>query len=334
MVKVSVIVPAYNIERYVKECIKSIQNQTLKDIEIIIVNDGSKDKTKAIIEKLGENDSRIKIINKKNEGLLAARGTGIKNSSGKYIINIDGDDWIEEDCVEKMYDTLEKTNADMVMCDFTECYLHKKLSGTSGKFEKLNKDEYIRRFLIGDISCYIWTRMIKRELLLDIDFGIGISLGEDTYLNIELMDKINTIVKVDKNLINYRVRSSSLSKKYDDSIYDIWKIISVLKEKDFIRNNKKFRCELDMFIYEHVFVGRILDKVNFNSKIHKNMYEMYKAQNIQIYDNKYFKDNVSNKHKILTYAFLSSYDLGIKVNKIIRKVQKGIGRNGCLESYQ
>lgn len=333
MVKVSVIVAAYNVEKYIWECVCSIRKQTLRDIEIIVVNDGSTDGTRGILEKLSRLDNRIKIINKNNGGILAARGTGYKASRGKYILFIDGDDWIEETCCEEMYCALESTNADIAMCDFSERYVHNFLIGRSGDFNQIGKEEYIKGFLIGNISCYIWTRMIHRELMEGIDFEKKISLGEDTYINIELMNKINNVVRIDKPLINYRIRCGSLTKKYDDSIYDIWKIIKCAKEKDFIALNHEFSEEFDMFIYNNVIIGRILDKVNFNKKIHKKMYDMYKEMNVDILNNKYFKNNVSIKHKILTYMFFINYTLGKFTNSVIRLLQKIIGNRRRLELY-
>lgn len=133
MKKISVIVPVYNTEKYIKKCIRSIIEQTLKEIEIIIVNDGSKDKSLEIIKDLMKQDRRIKLINKENEGVSSARNSGIKMAKGKYIQFIDSDDWIEKEFLEKMYDFAEKENVDIVVSDYYEDYSNGKIKIKKGK---------------------------------------------------------------------------------------------------------------------------------------------------------------------------------------------------------
>ena len=115
--KVSIIVPVYNAEKYLERCVNSLRNQTLKDIEIIVVNDGTKDDSIKLIEE-NFNDNRIKIFNKENGGLASARNFGIKKAKGEYLFFVDSDDFIETDCLLDMYNVAKKNKTDLVICDY------------------------------------------------------------------------------------------------------------------------------------------------------------------------------------------------------------------------
>lgn len=118
--KVSVIVPVYNVEEYIRECIKSIQVQTYSNLEIIVVNDGTKDKSIEIIKDLIKTDSRIRVISQPNQGLSAARNTGIENASGKYVAMIDSDDKIKPDFIKHLFDVADSQSADIVRGSFRD----------------------------------------------------------------------------------------------------------------------------------------------------------------------------------------------------------------------
>ena len=123
MVKVSVIVPAYNVEGYINDCLESLVNQTLKEIEIIVVNDGSTDRTSEIISKFSAKDSRMKIINQENQGLSAARNNGMQQATGEYIGFVDSDDYIDLDFYEKLYEAAKTNDADISVASILK---HKK----------------------------------------------------------------------------------------------------------------------------------------------------------------------------------------------------------------
>lgn len=133
MKKISVIVPVYNVEKYIEKCMRSIMEQTLEEIEIIIINDGSPDRSLDVINKLMKEDQRIQVITKKNGGLSSARNMGIKIATGKYIQHIDGDDWVEKDFLKSVYEFAEKENLDIVVSDYCEDYFDGKKKIKKGK---------------------------------------------------------------------------------------------------------------------------------------------------------------------------------------------------------
>ena len=126
MTKISIIVPVYNAEKYIGRCLHSLINQTLKDIEIIVIDDGSKDNTNKILQKYKD---RIKIIKQKNSGVATARNKGLEIATGEYIYFVDSDDWIEKDTLEKLYSKAIDNNYDCVMCNFWYINDNKKWSG-------------------------------------------------------------------------------------------------------------------------------------------------------------------------------------------------------------
>ena len=137
--EISIIVPIYNAEKFLPEAIESLINQTFKDIEIILVNDGSPDGSQKICEKYAEKDERIIVVNKENGGLADARNAGMKVATGKYIMFLDADDMFEPDSCENMYKVIEKNNADYVIGNYQNCYE----DGTLWEKPVFNKEKYI-----------------------------------------------------------------------------------------------------------------------------------------------------------------------------------------------
>ena len=153
---VSIIIPAYNAEKYIEQCIDSIISQTYKNIEVIIVNDGSTDNTLAICEKYAKEDKRIKIVKKKNEGVSKARNDGIKIATGKYIMFIDSDDYIDDDYIEIMHKNIVEKKADLVVSNYT-----RDKNGVKEKiyFDLKNNDDIIMNYIIDYAQA--WENQIQ-----------------------------------------------------------------------------------------------------------------------------------------------------------------------------
>ena len=157
MPKVSVIIPVYNVEDYIDRCLKSVIEQTLEDIEIIIVNDGSTDDSKKIIEKyINQYPNKIIYLEKENGGLSSARNFAIPYAKGEYIAFLDSDDYIEPEMYEQMYNKAIKENADLVECDFIWEYPNKKKSDIG--MEYTNKKEAIEKARV-----VAWNKLYRRE---------------------------------------------------------------------------------------------------------------------------------------------------------------------------
>lgn len=222
---ISVIVPIYMIDRYVGICIESIINQTYKNLEIILVDDGGKDRCPEICDLYKRKDDRIKVIHKPNGGLVSARKAGLQESNGLYISYVDGDDWIGPGFIEGLYTAASTSNADMVCAGFTRDLFNKSASFLnaipSGVYggEKL---KYLWKNMLSTgsyyrpgISTYVWNKLFKREILLEPQSRVDnrISIGEDGAVTYPALLKCKTVAVIDNVAYHYRQREDSMLKQ-------------------------------------------------------------------------------------------------------------------------
>lgn len=215
---ISVIVPVYNVENYISECLDSIINQTYKKLEIILVDDGSTDKSGDICEEYKIKDNRIKIIHQKNAGLSDARNAGIDIATGKYIQFIDSDDYIDKDMIETLYKLIVENNADISICSnyilkdgITSCEC-------SNKKYIYNRKEALKEILIDEaIRSYAWNKLFKKELFDDIKFPSK-KVFEDVLTIPKLFEKSDKIVFVDIPKYYYRQRDGSILHKQTNEL--------------------------------------------------------------------------------------------------------------------
>ncbi len=220
MPKVSVIVPVYNVEKYLKRCINSLLNQTLQDIEIIFVDDGSTDSSKIIIEKyLNLHREKIKYYYKENGGLSSARNYGIPYARGEYIAFLDSDDYIEPTMYEEMYNIAKKENSDMVECDFIWEYSDKQ-KYDCGQIYNSKKEALEKARVVA------WNKLIKREILEKekIEFPFGLRY-EDVEFFYKLVPSLNKISFVKKFFIHYVQRDNSIVNTQNSKTMDIFKVL-------------------------------------------------------------------------------------------------------------
>lgn len=213
---VSVIVPVYNVERYLKKCIESIINQTYKNLEIFLVDDGSTDNSGKICDEYAKKDNRINVIHKENKGVSSARNAGINEAKGEWIAFIDADDWIEENYIEELLKNTSK-EIDIVQCGYYRVVANNKESiNCDGNDEVRNKEE----FLIGCLNpqmayglCH--TKIIRKSKIKDIRFDEEIVVCEDALFNIELSENVNRVKIIKIPLYNYHIHQDSVVRKYD-----------------------------------------------------------------------------------------------------------------------
>ena len=246
MVKVSIIVPVYNVQGYLPACLNSLIKQNLRDIEIICVNDGSTDNSLEILENFARKDKRIKVIDKQNEGPGIARNIGIKEAKGEYIGFVDPDDRIGLDMYEKMYNQAKKLGSDIVICDFIK---YQEWTGKSWKHNFFIKaknsmqDEplYIKsgvnmeRKDIYDTllisPCYSWNRLYRTSLLKDNDILFSEKrCYEDCIFILKSHIKANMISYISEPLYIYRLRKTSLLRSQNKRYYDLFETINDLKD--------------------------------------------------------------------------------------------------------
>ena len=221
MPKISIIVPVYNVEKYIAKCLKSLTLQTLQGIEIIIVNDGSLDRSIDIIEKyVKENPTKIKYYEKKNGGLSTARNYGLEYATGEYIAFLDSDDYVEINMYEEMYNLAKKENADMVECDFIWEWEYGKKVYDKRREYKTKEDMMKKPRVVA------WNKIYKREILNKnkIRFPEGL-IYEDMEFFYKLLPHLNKISYINKYFVHYIQRKDSISNKQTKKIEDIFKIL-------------------------------------------------------------------------------------------------------------
>ena len=262
MPKVSVIIPVYNVEAYLKQCLDSVINQTLKDIEIILVDDESPDNCPKICDDYAKKDKRIKVIHQKNKGLSGARNTGMEFATGEYIAFIDSDDWIEKTMLRTLFSTAEKHNSDVAVCNVNLCYPSGKVENKKyWRYEKISQlytEDIYSEFLIS--PCWSCNKIYKKNILdkLNLKFIENI-LYEDVPFFTELFLNIQKISFVPEYFYNYRLeRDGAITVKPSVKQLDISKVRDIVSE--ILKNNKASKI-----IYE-----------NFNDWTFWNYIWMYK----------------------------------------------------------
>lgn len=209
---VSIIVPIYNVEKYLVECIKSLINQTYRNLEIILINDGSIDDSVKICEQYIEQDNRIILINKKNGGSASAKNEGLKVAKGDYITFVDSDDFIESDMIEYMVNTIKKYNADIVQCSFTNLYKNtEKFKQDTIVEQKISSKDFLELFLTKWDSSLFWNKLFKREVIENVFFKEGRCI-DDEFFTYKCVINSKSIVTSNKIVYNYRMRRSGVMK--------------------------------------------------------------------------------------------------------------------------
>ena len=240
MPKVSVIVPVYNVEKYIEKCLDTLVIQTLEDIEIILVNDGSTDSSKEKIQAYINQYSNIKYLEKENGGLSSARNFGMKYASGEYIAFLDSDDYVEKNMYEDMYTVAKQNDSDMVECDFIWEYPNKRKMDKGIIYN--NKKEAIEKARV-----VAWNKLIKREILEKekIIFPEGLRY-EDVEFFYKLVPYLNKISFVKKYLVHYVQREDSIANTQDIRTKEIFNVLDnvlLYYRKEEIYDNYKEELE-------------------------------------------------------------------------------------------
>lgn len=222
MPEVSIVIPVYNAERFLWACIDSIQAQTFKDWEVILVDDGSTDSSPAICDRIVRNDKRFSVIHKENGGVSNARNDGIEAATGKYLMFVDADDNLYPTCIEKLIETKELYNTDLVLCgyerfraDWKQQYVFARYSVVLMK----SLPEYLMTFTEARVNLFgvsIWGKLYRMDIVRDngLRFDPEITYEEDCDFNLRYYEHIGSVAAVSDVLYRYRQSDTSLSKAY------------------------------------------------------------------------------------------------------------------------
>ena len=221
---ISIIVPVYGVEAYIVECIESLINQSYKNIEILLIDDQSPDKCPEICEKYAEIDKRIKVIHKENGGAGSARNVGLRNYRGEYVCFVDGDDYVDENYIQVLYDAISKNNADIAVIDYEYLYKNKvEKNDLPIQNEKLSNTEYLKQFLTRWNTGMMTNKLFKRSILKNIFFVEGRRI-DDEFFTYQAVMNSKFIVQKQDVLYIYRMRASSVmntgDKHYEEMLND------------------------------------------------------------------------------------------------------------------
>lgn len=338
-VKVSIIVPVYKVpEKYLRKCIESCITQSLKDIEIVLVDDGSPDNCGKICDEYALNDKRIKVVHKKNGGLCSARNSGVRVSTGEWITFLDGDDWIEKKMCQEMFEIGNRNNTQIVICGIMKDYSHKSIRYKyylkEGKIYKNEECLEIQKQLLmynANMGA-AYSKLIKRKILIENDIFHDEELkqgAEGLEFTLRLFEKVKSIVFIDKPFYHYIYNENSISASHNEKNH-LYVINCFNKIKLFIENsiNKK---ELMPWFYNRLLYVIITTAISgyFNPNnmekysIKKEKYKVYLDQSIikEALSNNMIK-GLSKQRKIVLWIIKHKYFFLLNIMGYIRKWQK------------
>lgn len=281
---ISVIVPVYNVENYLSKCIESLIEQTYKNLEIILVDDGSTDESGDICDKYMFKDTRIKVFHKKNGGLSDARNYGIERASGDYIAFLDSDDWVDSTLYENLYRLIKKYEADISICNFKKSFDSNEILNKSGNEYIFSNEEalneiYTERYVQMILA---WNKLYKRSILIEEKYPIG-KIHEDEFLTPKLLYKAKRIIYIDKELIYYRQTPNSIM----NSSFNINKLdyIEALEKrriffmksasKDLYKKAINFQAKKIIEFYYKVNKSNIENKIYIMKNLKKMLIRIY-----------------------------------------------------------
>ena len=293
---VSIVVPIYGVELYIKQCVKSLMEQTYNNIEYIFVNDCTQDNSILILKetiKKYNNRKYIHIINKeKNEGLPQARKTGTQHCSGEYIMHLDSDDWCELNMVEELINKAIETKSDIVYANFFTNDIPNQQPTIS------NSTEYIKKILQMQLAATTWSKLYKKSLFTtDIIFPTY-NMHEDLVLNLQIILKAKIISHVDKPLYHYRVNPNSLTRNYN--VQASIKNIELIYQ--FLQTHRKDLLPSLYSFYNWVRSDRIKQGINNVGRENiKKLFELIPEANKYIFQKEQF-----NNFKTQIYLYIFS----------------------------
>lgn len=304
-VLISIIVPIYNAEIYLNDCLKSIAAQSYKYIEVILINDGSTDSSEDIAREFCKKDSRFKLITQSNLGVAAAREKGLRFVKGEFVIHTDSDDLMTERAIEYLYKSIIDNESDIAVGAYT------KQSNIGDKLithHTCNKDDFIYHIFTGDYHSSLCNKLIRTEICKDISFDKDINYMEDKLFLLKVLKKDNIKISItNENVYYYRLVTSS----YTNNI-SIESILSSIEVTDKI-------CKIFQDVYGKKFISHIKNK----NKVMVLLNSQETQRNTFPESNRYLLQdkNIPLKHKLVIVSDLLHMSYPIKLYKVLNSIK-------------
>lgn len=324
--KVSVIIPVYNVEKYLRRCLDSVVNQTYKDIEVILVNDGSPDNSKEICEEYVAKYSNIQLINQKNAGLGAARNTGLQYITGNAVTFVDSDDWLELDAIEYYVASMKKSDADIVVTQMIrkkEYFSNEGTNGTTIKEEVLNQEQFAKKYFKIDgnnIEYYACAKLYKREIAREVKYPVGL-FAEDVPAAFGYIIRSQKIFYSTKVTYNYFFNDNSLTAKFTDKDFDLEKIWDLVVEEAKVYGNEDYilYAKVNRYKIDFNLLCRIALSEN-KSDIEKYSQEIVVLLGKVKENKKILLKYLPFSRKVIFRLFIVDYTLGRNVLRMFKNI--------------
>lgn len=324
--KVSVIIPVYNVEKYLRRCLDSVVNQTYKDIEVILVNDGSPDNSKEICEEYVAKYSNIQLINQKNAGLGAARNTGLQYITGNAVTFVDSDDWLELDAIEYYVASMKKGDADIVVTQMIrkkEYFSNEGTNGTTIKEEVLNQEQFAKKYFKIDgnnIEYYACAKLYKREIAREVKYPVGL-FAEDVPAAFGYIIRSQKIFYSTKVTYNYFFNDNSLTAKFTDKDFDLEKIWDLVVEEAKVYGNEDYilYAKVNRYRIDFNLLCRIALSEN-KSDIEKYSQEIVVLLGKVKENKKILLKYLPFSRKVIFRLFIVDYTLGRNVLRMFKNI--------------
>lgn len=313
----SVVVPIYKVEKYLKKCIDSILAQTYKNFELILVDDGSPDSCSQICDRYAKKDNRIKVIHKKNGGIVLARQSGVELSVGKYIVCIDGDDWIHKDYLLKFEEAIKKYNCDIVCCGsflaFENNNISRQISKEDKYYDRKRLENEVFPILIEDkkgkyFSPTLWGKALKKEIYVKSQQkDCLVNMGEDHACTKPTIYNSNSMMVLKDCLYYYRQNPTGMTKNPKPFLWDGPKLIGKHMERQIPMNIFDFQNQVYRMTVHNVFNVAVSQ---FNQD---KSYKDVKKEIIKNLKDEYYQKAIKNcKYKLFSKGTLALFALKYK----------------------
>lgn len=351
MPKISIVVPVYNVEQYIKKCLESLVRQTFKDIEIIIIDDGSPDESYKIYEQYADRDDRIKIIKKKNEGVSEARNTGIQNASGDFLMFVDSDDWMEPDGCEILYNEYLKNKADLVVADAHTVTNGKKyINRIFLRDFVTDSRDFIRQYQAACIGYGYnpmpadktnvsglgspWNKLYSRKIIVDNNLKYDPyvkGIYDDNLFTLYYLSAIHKVSYVAKPIYNYRIVTQSLTQSFKANSLEISSRIFE-KIQEFIKKQEEPQFfEKPFYMYVIRRLSAELSVYYFCRQNGKKFSEQKKELKTMLEKEPYATalknveaDKLMFAHKLTYYTAKMNWPFGMWLTLRVRRVVKNL----------
>lgn len=316
MSKITIIIPVYNAEKYLNKCLDSVFSQTLDDIDVIAINDGSKDNSLNILNDYKDKHDNLTIIDQRNKGISIARNNGIEIAKGEFIAFLDSDDYLESTMYEELYKKAKASDSDIVVCNYFEEYndIEKKEINIP-QFQQASISLYPN--MINDINTSPWNKLYKASLIQEYKIRFPLSLKyEDVVFVLHAIAKANHVSSIDLPLLNYNIREGSETKVVNAKVFDIFKILDLINElfqnenmdAELFKNVEYFNIRrITIYVLQQVYQkDKMVYKRFVKDAYHylEKHYPNWRANEI-FNHNESFAKRMLKKHKGLAHAVIA-----------------------------